>query len=1036
MASRLLPRRPRTLARTLYAASAVLLAGSLAALGTFLPSRASTPGSDWSANGVMAPTDSAVTVNWNNGGTTPTADQVARDGTQKLPHTDGKTYDDVPAAVRTTVANDFGGLQLTVSQTTGLRHQGVNLTVTGAASGSGQQPDSLLVMQCWGTATETAPDPEDCQDGVGTVDGGSYVQRGFSVADNASGLVTGTDLKAETGVNLYGQLNGDDFDFTAAVTANVFVPSGHQNLATGAKGTVEVLDPNLKVVAKATPVDGIAKLTLPNPPDDLGQYTAEYIATPSENFSSSARSAPAVDLAYQPSSAPGIGANSPSLAATVPFTAVNNTATVPASSIGTYFTSTTTNEVGALTLPSSAQGTSSRTFEMQTGAESPGLGCGKTGEAPSTDTCWLVAIPMDDALPPSYQLGIASPLTPSLWAQRLQVRLGFAPVSTYCSGGSHAFSIGSELLSDAMNSWIPAMCSNNGVDLDYVQTTDTQARTQYASKSTSLIFTSTPISDSGGTSTLYAPAGLSALTISVLSVDGNTRTPVTGIRLSARLVAKLLTESYQNAVDPGNPLPATDTPWYSKMPASLASDPEFQKLNPQLPSNAALAESDLIVTVAGTDATSALWSWIWNDPDAKSFLSGCPDDASVVNGEASTVNPFYSARSYIDCAGDAPASTTLDATTQDEISPKSASNPDGTVLPSSFVYSKPSYPPNAQAFPQPGYYERPAPSSVAAEGASPLTLADLHPREGTMAAVASDVLRGQEKTLSVFCTDGSACPGTVIIPPGVWINGAAPNYGSGVMGVTDGTAAASDLLPTALLCDDAGDTCVGADNDSLQAAAAHFVPSTTDAHFMQAPSTPAWSDGAYPLTIPVYAEIDTAGLGATDASNYAAVLSYLSGTGQQQGYDIGNLPPGMAPLTSALLAQDARAIATLKAIKPGAPASTSSSSAAPSAPSSAIGPGGGTGPTTQPAGTPDVPGSNQVPPVNNPPAAVSPSGGGGQTSRPGPTPSTTPPATATAAVTPAAAIGPLPAVVGSGLAGSLVCGIAAPIVGRRRKAGQ
>ncbi|MCL2544100.1 MAG: hypothetical protein FWE71_16765, partial [Nocardioidaceae bacterium] len=962
MALRLSLRRPSTPSGVLYAVSATLLAGSLIALATAAPGRADAPGSDWGSNGVMAPTGSAVTVDWNNGGSTPSYDQVPRDSSQVLPHTGGKTYADIPSAVNQTVQNDFGGLQLTVSQTTGLRHQGVDLTVTGAraVTGSGQQkPNALLVMQCWGAVGQTSPDPADCQDGAGVVDGSSFVQRRFSGADNTTGFVAGTDFKAETTVNLYGQLIGSGMTFTAAVTASVFVPSGEQNLASGAKGTVKLLDPNLKVVGSGTVVNGIATIPLANPAYSIADYTAEYVATPAENFFSSVRSSPAANIAYRAPTAPGIGtATSPSLTATIPFTAVDGT-TVPMTSIGSYFTQTTTNEIGALLLPDSASGTASRTFEMQTGAESPGLGCGKRTDEVSTSTCWLVAVPFDATLPASYQLGVVSPLTPSLWAQRLQVRLGFADVTTFCTGStSHELSIGSELLTDAMNSWIPAICTAGKVDLSYVQSTDGQARSQYEQKSAGLIFTSAPTDDSGGTSTLYAPAGLTALTISVLAVDGGTRTPVTGIRLNARLVAKLLTESYRNQIDPGDALPAKDIPWYSTLPASLVSDPEFLALNPQLSSNAVISGSDLIVTVAGTDATDALWNWIDSDADARAFLDGCPDTASPVAGQPSAINPFYSTRSYAECASEPGVDTAaLDATATSEISAQSAANPNGTVLPATFVYSKPSYPPTTAAFPQPGYYERPPAST--ATGATPLTLADLHPRESTMQAVAADVFRGQEKSLNVYCTDMAACPGTNVVPPGVWINTTRPNFGSGILGLTDGTAAASDLLPTALLCDDSGVDCVGANNASLTAATATFTASSTTPGFFDAPKTPSWATGAYPLTIPVYAEIDTKGLSTTDATADAAILSYISGAGQTQGYDVGDLPPGMAPLTTTLLAQDAAAVTTLKAIAAATPAATTTptpnaDAATTPASNTATGPGA------------PAPVADQVPPVNTP----------------------------------------------------------------------
>jgi hypothetical protein len=193
---------------------------------------------------------------------------------------------------------------------------------------------------------------------------------------------------------------------------------------------------------------------------------------------------------------------------------------------------------------------------------------------------------------------------------------------------------------------------------------------------------------------------------------------------------------------------------------------------------------------------------------------------------------------------------------------------------------------------------------------------------------------------------------------------------------------------------------VGANNGSLQKAANGFVASSISSHFLQAPATPDYAGGAYPLTLPVYAEINTNGLDQTDATAYAKVLSFISTTGQQQGFDIGNLPPGMAPLTDALVAQTDSAISTLQQITD---------------PTSAAGGGGSSSPNT-----------DQLPPVGFVP--TDPGSGS-------PSPSPTPQAMAgPIAITPVSAVGFLPYGVGTGLLGALGAGIAAPIVGRKRRA--
>jgi hypothetical protein len=993
------PARNKKLAYTLYSLSLGLLAGTLVLAASVSSAQALSPGSDWGSDGAMAATNSAVTVAWDNSGGTPADDKVARDSSQVLPHTGGKTYSDVPSAISDPIAQGFGGMTLSVSQTTGLVHQAVSVAVTGVAAGSADNPRQLAVMQCWGSTTAAQPDPEDCQWDGNTVDGPAVGARGLPSSD--APLLGGGDLKANT---LVGQFVIKVSGGTATLAGIVDAQSSTATLpADGAAGKVEFLDNATGAVVAEAPVQGgLATSTVTGLQD--GQkytYIAKYVADPSENYLSSVNVLPTsvtldaegnanatTPLPTAPSS--GLGTNSApdNTASAMPFHAIDGTFT---GDTAAYFTNSTTNAFGSMLTPSVASLTVTRSFEVQTGAEAPGLGCGARSDQPSTSVCWLVAIPIDQTVNPISSSG-GGPLALSDWAQRVQVKLTFAAVSASCGTGARELASGSDLMTDAVNSWIPAMCTQAGVDFGYVDTGDLQARDQYSQKDTSLIFTSSPVDDSGGgTSTLYAPAALAAVTIAVFSVNSSGQN-LTNIKLNARLVAKLLTESYLQAVTGPSALPGT--PWANKLPADLIDDPEFQALNPQA-SNGGLG-SDLVVTVNGSDAASALWQWVSADPDAKAFLDGCPDAAS----KNSVINPFYSTRSYTECQSQA---VSLEATAAIKRSAQSPTNPKGTVLPDTYVDSTPVYPPTVAAFPQPGYYQEPAvvDSKTGAIIQPPLTFADLHPRESTFTAIAADVFRGQEKSLTSWCAADIDCPGAGTIPAGgAYINGAGPKYGAGVVGLTDGSAAAKDLLPTALLCDDSGSNCVGANNGSLQKAANGFVASSISSHFLQAPATPDYAGGAYPLTLPVYAEINTNGLDQTDATAYAKVLSFISTTGQQQGFDIGNLPPGMAPLTDALVAQTDSAISTLQQITD---------------PTSAAGGGGSSSPNT-----------DQLPPVGFVP--TDPGSGS-------PSPSPTPQAMAgPIAITPVSAVGFLPYGVGTGLLGALGAGIAAPIVGRKRRA--
>lgn len=868
--------RRRTTSRLLYGLSALCVGLALVSVAG-QPAHAVSDGSDWGAAGATAPTDSAVTVSWDNGGSTPAADVVPRDATQVLPHTAGKTYLDTDADVRFGVKKDFGSMTLSVSQTTGLVHQGVTVSYTGVVGGGTSGNGSRLnIMQCWGDAAVAQPDPDHCQTGVGGVDGNN----------NATQTVAEDDVELR---------NGGDA-----------------------------------------------------PRADLMQFVDRAGTTTTKDF-----------------------------------------------------TKVTTNEFTNFAAPAKRTETATRSFEVQTGAEAPGLGCGYRADVPSTATCWLVAIPINGDLYGNY--GSYSAVTPSLWAQRLQVKLAFAPVASSCGGGSRELTFGSELLSDAMASWIPALCDTAKVAAGFGVLGDPQARAQLASQTSNFVFTSAPAPASAGT-VLYAPVALSAVTIGVNASNSNTGQPVSGIKLNARLVAKLITESYASGIDTTSAQLAQKAPWVAGMLPTLAADPEFRALNPTLPYGQLLIQNDLVVTSTQSDAATAVWSWLLHDPAAKAFLDGCPDDAS---GD-SVINPFYSTRSYAECADKA---SSLEATAKADRT--------ATKVPSTYQDQAAVYPPTGAAFPQPGFFQHDAAVNPPTKYGMylELSLANIHPREATLLAAGNDAARGFEPSNTAWCpdVDGSvpACqgaPGTY----GKYINASAPYLGSGVFGLTDTNTAARALLPTAALCDVDGSHCVGADSASLTVAAKAFQPTTVPGVGEPAAHND-YAAGAYPLTLPVFAEIATKGLLAADAKAYAKILGYVSTTGQRPGHTAGSLPPGYAPLTDSMVATTAATITALDEIRdPPLDVPQASPNVATS----------GDVPETTPVvpDTATVPDSAPVASASDAPVAA---GGGGAVANPQ--------AVAAAGKTPATPVGFSQFGLVTGLGGALAAGVAAPLVGRKRK---
>jgi hypothetical protein len=360
-------------------------------------------------------------------------------------------------------------------------------------------------------------------------------------------------------------------------------------------------------------------------------------------------------------------------------------------------------------------------FQVFTGAESSFLGCGKRDDAPSTDSCWLVAVPfsaeMIGATKALSNPGFDGPLTPSLWAQRMQVRLSMAPVQNGCPNGqSRTLGQGSEMLAAAMTSWAPALCAADNIALGYTKLGDEQSREQYTAGASNLIFTSAPVT--GSTSTVYAPVAVAGVTFGFV-VDHWQGLQTQQLKLTPQLIAKMLTESYQAGIDniQGTQIP-TKASWVAGQPESVFTDPQFRKVNGFTDADVYFSggdtTGDFIVSNMRSDAMVQIWNWLLADHDAKSFLDGCPDANGMV------INPFFSTRSYAECRTSA---STLDAAAKAKIAE--------TQSPDNYTPEAMSYPPDGTLIPQPSWYGRDPVPDGASNGTAmttPLTLVDLHTR--------------------------------------------------------------------------------------------------------------------------------------------------------------------------------------------------------------------------------------------------------------------------------------------------------------------
>lgn len=338
--------------------------------------------------------------------------------------------------------------------------------------------------------------------------------------------------------------------------------------------------------------------------------------------------------------------------ASVPFWAVgkDKPTGAAASARNDFFDTLGTNEIPAAR--TRGDGTGLEFFEIQTVRQASGLGCGDPVTTSGTvkgRPCWLVIVPRGSAEVDGTTRQSdgrrpldSSPLSQTNWDNRIVVPLEFLPVAPSCPiGPPERRIVGHELVTDAISSWQPTLCAGGGSLYSYIQLNDEVARNQViggSSPGLAMLTNPIPLDQSPPDRPLvYAPVALSGLAIAFniehqpaplaspadQALDGRR---FESMRLTPRLVAKLLTQSYRFAV-----LGAPD--YLKSNAAGLTVDPEFLDLNPEyrgFAGDAGTVPQDALVQLGPSDLTALLWSWVSADPDASAFLTGAPDPFGMV----------------------------------------------------------------------------------------------------------------------------------------------------------------------------------------------------------------------------------------------------------------------------------------------------------------------------------------------------------------------------------------------------------------------
>lgn len=302
-----------------------------------------------------------------------------------------------------------------------------------------------------------------------------------------------------------------------------------------------------------------------------------------------------------------------------------------------------------------ADGTGEVAFEVRTATENESLGCGY--DVP----CSLVVIPImglscADTNAACRADGISEPgsiqpvygaadvavtaaywWSESNWRNRYVVPLSFALPPDACDVLDSRAPVplyGSELLDQASLQWAPAYCLRAD-RFKYQQNFKGEAASLrlLAKNEAVAALVSEPASpDDPTVASLalgYAPVAVTGWGIAFVSDLPDNGGELREMRLTPRLIAKLLTQSY-----PGSAV-GRQRPGLEDNPLSLNLDPEFVALNPGLSTIPNEAMATLASLSDASDVMTSLTSYVASDPAAMAFVAGEADPWGM------TVNPAY-----------------------------------------------------------------------------------------------------------------------------------------------------------------------------------------------------------------------------------------------------------------------------------------------------------------------------------------------------------------------------------------------------------
>jgi hypothetical protein len=410
----------------------------------------------------------------------------------------------------------------------------------------------------------------------------------------------------------------------------------------------------------------------------------------------------------------------------------------------------------------------------------------------------------------------------------------------------------------ATSSWTPTFClDSSAIPVKHVQTGEPQARNLLGSASVGAAFTSRARDGGYGRPVVHAPVAVTGFSIAYV-IDDAKGDRYDHLRLTPRLLAKLLTESYPAIPDIQSGYQAL-----SSNPLDMSLDPEFIALNPGIRKGvfAGTSASTIFSLSSDSDVVYALTDYIDADAEARAWLDGVADPWGM------KVNPNYLKMDLP--VNSWPQLDTYEPTTLY----KTGTNPclqDAPVPYLPLVASPTS---------------RLATISLAMQYSLANYQVDcVQPFPGTTVGQKLNPLGRQSGGFRFLL--------------GVASLGDASRFGLDSAALQTHVASGSGTAFT----DATGRTFVGPTDVGLRVAADLLTTSSSSVDWqlpMGTLLTDAAGAKAYPGTMVVYADIPTSGLSPHDAHGFAAFLAFVAGAGQVPGQAIGRLPAGFLPMTAA-----------------------------------------------------------------------------------------------------------------------------------------